>query len=76
MRMNGDGFDTRQFFNKTLQLTKDSMEPHALECVEFARVVAEDLPSPVPAEQSLQVQQILDAIYRSQQIGGEVKIED
>ncbi len=69
-------FDTRQFYNKSLQLTADTMEPHALECVEFARAVAEDLPSPVPAEQSLQVQQILNAIYRSQEIGGEVRIED
>ena len=69
-------FPTRQFYNKSLQLTADTMEPHALECVEFARAVAEDLPSPVPAEQSLQVQQILNAIYRSQEIGGEVRIED
>ena len=69
-------FETRQFYNATLQLTADTMEPHALECVEFARAVAEDLPSPVPAEQSLQVQQILDAIYRSQKEGGEVRIED
>ena len=47
---------------------------HAQECVEFARAVAEGKPSPVPAEQSLQVMAILDGIYRSQEIGGEVKI--
>ena len=45
------------------------MEPHALECVEFARAVAEGPPSPVPAEQSLQVMAILDGIYRSQRRG-------
>ncbi|MEZ4611937.1 MAG: Gfo/Idh/MocA family oxidoreductase [Caldilineaceae bacterium] len=68
-------YATRQFYNTALTLTADTMEPHALECVEFARCVAEGLPSPVPAEQSLQVQQILDAIYRSQGRGVEVLIE-
>lgn len=67
-------FATRQLSNRTLKLTKDPMEPHALECVEFARAVAEGAPSPVPAEQSLQVLAILDGIYRSQQSGGEVKL--
>ncbi|MEZ4867266.1 MAG: Gfo/Idh/MocA family oxidoreductase [Caldilineaceae bacterium] len=67
-------FDTRQLYNSTLQLTKDPMEPHAQECVEFARAVASGGPSPVPAEQSLQVLSILDGIYRSQQSGGEVRI--
>jgi predicted dehydrogenase len=56
-------------------MTKDHMEPHALECVEFAKAVAEGAPSPVPAEQSLQVMAILDGIYRSQAQGREVKIE-
>jgi predicted dehydrogenase len=67
-------YETRQLYNRTLQLTKDPMEPHALECVEFARAVAEGAPSPVPAEHSLQVLSILDGIYRSQQTGGEVKL--
>lgn len=58
-----------------LQLTSDTMEPHALECVEFAKAVSEGLPSPVPAEHSLYVQAILDGIYRSQVAGGEVKID-
>ena len=57
---------THQHYNRSLQLKKDLMEPHALECVEFARAVAEGRPSPVPAEQSLQVMTILDGIYRSQ----------
>ena len=68
-------FDTHQLYNRTLQLTKDALEPHAQECVEFARAVAEGAPSPVPAEHSLQVLSILDGIYRSQQSGGEVKLE-
>ena len=42
--------------------------------VVFARAVAEGAPSPVPAEQSLQVLSILDGIYRSQKSGGEVSI--
>ncbi|SVE22686.1 uncharacterized protein METZ01_LOCUS475540, partial [marine metagenome] len=32
-------------------------------------------PSPVPPEQSLQVMQILDGIYRSQDAGSEVEIQ-
>lgn len=68
-------YQTRQLNNRTIKLTKDWMEPHALECVEFARAVAEDAPSPVQAEQSLQVLSILDGIYRSQAEGREVKIE-
>ncbi len=67
-------YANRQFTNNTLQLTQDTMEPHALECVEFARAVAEGLPSPVPAEQSLYVQTILDGIYRSQEAGREVEL--
>lgn len=68
-------YATRQLYNRTLKLTKDVLEPHALECVEFARAVAEGLPSPVPAEQSLQVMSILDGIYRSQRERREVAIE-
>lgn len=67
-------YPNKQLVNRTLQLTRDTMEPHALECVEFARVVAEDLPSPVPAEHSLHVQTILDGIYRSQAAGKEVAV--
>lgn len=67
-------YQNRQLINRTLQLTADTFEPHALECMEFARAVAEDLPSPVPAEHSLYVQTILDGIYRSQQAGAEVPV--
>ena len=64
-----------QLTNRQLKLTKDPMEPHALECVEFAKAVTEGAPSPVPAEQSLQVLSILDGIYRSQAEGREVAID-
>lgn len=67
-------YETKQFSNRFLQLTQDKMEPHALECVEFAKAVNEGAPSPVPAEQSLQVQEILDGIYRSQEEGREVRV--
>ncbi len=68
-------YATRQHYNRTLKITRDAMEPHALECVEFARAVVEGAPSPVPAEQSLQVMAILDGVYRSQKSGGEVRLD-
>jgi len=67
-------YGTRQLSNRQLKLIKDPMEPHALECVEFARAVANGGPSPVPAEQSLQVLTILEGIYRSQREGREVAL--
>jgi predicted dehydrogenase len=70
----GTNYSTKQFFNQHITLTGDPMEPHALECVEFAQAVADGAPSPVPAEQSLQVMTILDGIYRSQQEGREVTL--
>ncbi|HMN29393.1 MAG TPA: Gfo/Idh/MocA family oxidoreductase, partial [Caldilineaceae bacterium] len=69
-------YTTQQMSNRKLQLTKDTLEPHALECVEFARAVATGAPSPVPAEQSLQVMTILDGIYRSQESGREVRLDE
>lgn len=68
-------YETRQHYTTTLQITGDAMEPHALECFEFARAVAEGDASPVPAEESLYVQAILDGIYRSQEAGREVDID-
>ncbi|RME65016.1 MAG: gfo/Idh/MocA family oxidoreductase [Caldilineae bacterium] len=68
-------YQTRQFTNTTLQLTRDIMEPHALECVEFAKAIVEGRPSPVPPEQSLQVMAILDGVYRSQASGQEVEVD-
>jgi len=63
---------TKQLYNRKLQLTKDSMEPHALQCIEFAQAIVDGAPSPVPAEQSMQVMSILDAVYKSQEAGREI----
>lgn len=70
----GSNYQTRQHYNRTLTLTKSHTEPHALECMEFARAIAEGAPSPVPPEQSMQVMTILDGIYRSQAAGREVDL--
>ena len=67
--------ETKQHYNRTLKVTADMMEPHAFECVEFARALAEGRPSPVPPEQSLQVMRILDGIYRSQDAGQEIRLD-
>ena len=67
-------YQTRQHYNRELTLLPDGLEAHAQECVEFAAAVANGLPSPVPAEESLQVLKILDGIYRSQERGGEVTL--
>ncbi len=68
-------YSTRQHYDRKLKLVQDTMEPHALECVEFAKAIVDGAPSPVPAEQSLQVMMILEGIYRSQQAGKEVRLE-
>jgi predicted dehydrogenase len=68
-------YATRQLYNQTIKMTRDALEPHAQECVEFARAVAEGAPSPVPPEQSLLVMSILDGIYRSQREGREIRID-
>ena len=64
--------ESKQYYNRQLVRTDNRVKPHALECMEFAKAIAEGAPSPVPAEQSLQVMTILDAIYRSQETGREV----
>ena len=66
---------TKQLYNRSLQLTKDQIEPHALQCIEFAQAILDGGPSPVPAEQSLQVMTILDAVYKSQETGREVVLD-
>lgn len=66
---------TQQLTNRTLKRTANIREPHAQECIEFAQAIVEGKPSPVPAEQSLQVLTILDGVYRSQESGGEVRLD-
>lgn len=65
---------TKQQYNRTLQITADTMEPHAAECMAFAQALADNAPSPVPPQQSLQVLSILDGIYRSQEAGAEIRL--
>lgn len=47
---------------------------HAAECIAFAKAIANGEPSPVPAEQSLKVQRIIDALYASQAAGSEIEL--
>ena len=68
-------YATSQHYNRALQITGDTLEPHALECVEFAQAIVDGAPSPVPAEQSVQVMAILDGVYRSQKEGGQVQLD-
>jgi predicted dehydrogenase len=68
-------YETRQQYNRQLQRKKDLAEPHAQECIEFAQAIVDGAPSPVPAEQSMQVMAILNAVYESQHTGREVVLE-
>jgi predicted dehydrogenase len=66
--------------NENCKLTERQLEPddigrpHAQECIAFADAVAHGKPSPVPAEQSLDVQKILDGLYRSAAESREVRL--
>ena len=65
-----------RFYGTTPRAEYDAtIEAHAQECVEFARAIVNGEPSPVPPEESLQVMQILDGIYQSQESGREFVIE-
>jgi len=68
-------YATRQQSDRTLKLLDEGVSSHAQECIEFAQAVASGGPSPVPAEESLQVMAILDGIYRSQESGREVVLD-
>jgi predicted dehydrogenase len=63
----------KRHMNMTVK-TRGGMEPHAAECVDFAEAVAKGRPSPVPPEESRDVQVILEALYKSARKGGEVRI--
>ena len=41
-------YETRQLYNQTLKLTRDPMEPHAMECVAFAQAVGKGHPLRFP----------------------------
>ena len=57
------------------QLTQaEGGAPHAKECMAFADAIVNGKPSPVPAEQSLHVQAILNALYQSAKEGREIHV--
>lgn len=68
-------YETQQHYNRILKVSRDKMEPHAAECFEFAKAIAEGKPSPVPPEHSLYNLTILEGIYRSQAEDKEVRLE-
>jgi predicted dehydrogenase len=59
----------------TLQTSFDLGEPHAAECVAFAQAIVDGAPSPVPAEQSLEVSKILSGLYRSSVEKREIRLD-
>ena len=64
----------QKYIDTTIDKGEALREAHAQECFEFSRAIYEGTESPVPAEQSKQVLTILDAVYRSQESGGEIKL--
>jgi predicted dehydrogenase len=64
----------KQHYNRILKDTGEKLRPHYQEIVDFAQAIVDGRPSPVPSEQSLQVQMILEALYKSQDTGREVLI--
>jgi predicted dehydrogenase len=65
---------TKRHLDIQLSKVRDGMEPHAAECVAFAKAIAEGAPSPVQAEQSRDVQTILNGLYKSAAEGKEVSL--
>jgi len=60
--------------NVAVNSTEVEHNPYVMECVEFAKSIVNHEPSPVPAENSLQVALIIDALYRSSRLKVEVRI--
>jgi predicted dehydrogenase len=73
-QITGSNNVTKRHFDTQLSKVRDGMEPHAAECVAFAKAIAEGAPSPVPAEQSRDVQLILNGLYKSAEEGREVSL--
>lgn len=70
------GTSPRQQYDIALKYLPQQLGPHAVECMAFAEAIVTGAPSPVPAEQSLAVQIILDSIYTSAQTGREVRLDE
>ncbi len=66
--------ETKRHLDIQLTKVRDGLEPHAAECVAFGDAIAEGAPSPVPAEQSRDVQRILNGLYESAAQGREVQL--
>ncbi len=66
----------RQQYDIALKYLPQQLGAHAVECMAFAEAIINGAPSPVPAEQSLAVQIILDSIYTSAQTGREVRLDE
>ena len=64
----------KQHYNRILKSTSETLRPHHQEIVDFAQAIIDGGPSPVPPESSLDVQMILEALYKSQGTGREVLI--
>ena len=67
--------ETKRTLNTQLGKVESGMEAHAAECVAFAAAIAEGKPSPVPAENSLDVQTILNGLYQSAEEKREVRFD-
>jgi len=68
--------ETKRTLDVQLGKVGQGMEAHAAECVAFADAIANGKPSPVPAENSLDVQTILNGLYESAKQGREVRFDD
>ena len=66
---------SQQTIDARLEVEKDPLPPHARECVAFADAIVNRRPSPVPAEQSLDLMSILQGLYRSAAEGREVRLD-
>ena len=66
---------TMQTFDSKLKLKSEPAKPHALECIELAEAITNGGPSPVPAEDSLNLINILEGLYESGRTGREVVLE-
>ncbi len=67
--------ETKRTLDIQLGKVGQGMEAHAAECVAFADAIANGKPSPVPAENSRDVQTILNGLYESATQGREVRFD-
>lgn len=56
------------------QFVKDRVQPHAAGLHAFADAVLDGKPVPIPGDEALVTQRIIDALYRSSRLGREVRV--